>query len=707
MIAGIETLLAPVCYIAGAVMSAGAGLWVARYGESERPDRGAVLAACGLTLLWCALSAGLGPHSAIVSLAATARNLALIAVIFRLFAADGRAESLKPIRPVILTVALVQMFQPVLLFIAAQTKGFAQIQTLIFEVGAVLNMLVAIGALVLLHNLYAGAAASSRRILRWSGMGLAALFAYDLNLYTIAYLGSEYPALVVALRGVASGLMAVMLAMGANAASAGMQFRPSRAVTFQTLSLIVIFGYLAVMVLVTRGLALIGGDIARASQVVFLVLALVAAIVWLPSQRMRGWLRVTAIKHLFQHRYDYREEWLRFTRTISRGPASNASFSERAVKAIADITDSPAGLLLAPNEEAQLELTARWNWATIEVPARAGEFALSGLLEQHNHILDLDEARAGVDHVGELAHVPRWLIEAEDAWAVVPLIHFDRLVGAIVLARPRIERRLDWEDFDLLRVVGQQLASYLAEQAGQQALMDASRFDEFNRRMAFVLHDIKNLASQLSLLAANAQKHADKPEFRADMLVTLRNSSEKLTALLARLGRYGAGPSQALREIDLAQLAADIAQRFRPVHPVTVARAESVSVLADPDSLEQALIHLVQNAIDASGAGDTVFLNTANDGLHGQIEVIDSGCGMSPEFVRNGLFKPFVSSKPGGFGIGAFEAREMIRTMGGRLAVESREGLGTRFGISLPSAEAAFLIAGHAGQTHANTKEVI
>ena len=95
-----------------------------------------------------------------MSLAASARNLALIAVIFRLFAADGRAESLKPIRPVILTVALVQLFQPVLLFIAAQTEGFAQIQTLIFEVGAVLNMLVAIGALVLLHNLYAGAAAS-------------------------------------------------------------------------------------------------------------------------------------------------------------------------------------------------------------------------------------------------------------------------------------------------------------------------------------------------------------------------------------------------------------------------------------------------------------------------------------------------------------------------------------------------------------------
>ena len=144
---------------------------------------------------------------------------------------------------------------------------------------------------------------------------------------------------------------------------------------------------------------------------------------------------------------------------------------------------------------------------TIAVPAVAGEFTLSGLLEVHNMVLALDEARGGIDHHGEGSHVPQWLMEAEDAWALVPLIHFDRLVGVIVLARPRNPRQLDWEDFDLLRVAGQQLASYLAEQAGQQALMDASRFDEFNRRMAFVMHDIKNLVSQLSLLAANMNRH--------------------------------------------------------------------------------------------------------------------------------------------------------------------------------------------------------
>ncbi len=685
-----------VAALAGAVLSVGAGLCVLRYGERDRPDRNAVLAASVLTALWCVLIAAFPGGAVVVELAATARNLALIAVIYRLFSADGRDESLMPTRPVLLALVFVQCLQPVLLAVRAQTEGYPQLILLTAEVSALLNMLVAIGALVLIHNLYAGAATASRQIIRWSGIALGGIFAYELNLYTIAYLSGSFPDLLLGLQGGVGGAMAALLALGAHGAGSRMQFRPSRAVTFQTLSLLVIGSYLLVMLFVTRSLTLLGGDIGRATQIGFLVLAVVAAIAWLPSQRLRRWIRVMAAKHLFQHRYDYREEWLRFTRTIGHaaGTASGtgASFHERAAKALADITDSPAALLLVPNEEAQLELSARWNWATIEVPAIAGDFRLSGLLEQHNHILDIDEARGQIDHHGELEHVPAWLTQAEDAWAMVPLLHFDRLVGAIVLARPRIERRLDWEDFDLLRVAGQQLASYLAEQAGQQALMDASRFDEFNRRMAFVMHDIKNLASQISLLSANAQKHSDNPDFRADMLVTLRNSSDKLNALLARLGRYGSGGAQKMGAIDLAHLAGSVCERFVAQHPVSLGRADPVEVQAHTEALEQALIHLVQNAVDASTGKEPVFLDVSSDGISGQIEIIDTGSGMSPEFVRSGLFKPFVSSKEGGFGIGAFEAREMIRAMGGRLTVESREGVGTRFAISLPVPEAARVI---------------
>ena len=215
--------------------------------------------------------------------------------------------------------------------------------------------------------------------------------------------------------------------------------------------------------------------------------------------------------------------------------------------------------------------------------------------------------------------------------------------------------------------------------------------------MAFVMHDIKNLSSQMSLLLRNAEKHAEKPEFRKDMLVTVKNSADKLNAMLARLGRYGTNAAEKAQQFDLGTIAKAVAARAGHGHRVDLLRHEPVRVSGQPEALEQALTHLVQNAIDASPDGSPVMIEVSSDGLSGLVQVTDSGTGMSPSFVRNSLFKPFVSSKDGGFGIGAFEAREMVRAMGGRLDVESREGLGTRFSIKLPLV-AAQLLRGGASQ---------
>lgn len=671
-------------YLIGAVACAMAAMWIMRRGDRARSDRKASIAAAVMTAIWCALAAAFGPMATATQLTAAASKLVLILLLFRLFGNDGRDRISAPIKPLVVVLGLVLLMQPLLLLMARSATASPQIVDLVFQSSVLLQMLVAIGALVLLHNLYAGASSSSRQLLRWSAVALAGFWAYDLNFFAIAYIGGELPAMLQAIRGLIAALVIGLLAFGSNSAAAGLQFSPSRAVTFQTLSLLLIGGYLLLMLFVARSLPMLGGDFDRISQVGFLVIASLAALVWLPSRRARGWLRVTLAKNLFRHRYDYRAEWLRFTRTIGSAGAAQESFHQRAINAVADITDSPAGLLLAPSEEADLELVARWNWPMIEVPAVAANYQLSALLEQRSFILDLDEVRSGADQHGERAHVPDWLLDEERAWAVVPLVHFDRLVGAVVLARPLVARKLDWEDFDLLRVVGKQLASYLAEQAGQQALMEASRFDEFNRRIAFVMHDIKNLASQLSLLARNAERHADNPDFRADMLLTLRNSTDKLNTLLARLGRYGTGQVERRQAVNLASLARALAERFAAIHPVEAICSSAPVVQADPEALEQALVHLIQNAIDASDGQAPVYLDVAQSSLSGSLQVVDSGHGMSPGFIRSGLFKPFVSSKNGGFGIGALEARELVRAMGGRLGVESREGVGTRFTVTLP-----------------------
>jgi putative PEP-CTERM system histidine kinase len=269
---------------------------------------------------------------------------------------------------------------------------------------------------------------------------------------------------------------------------------------------------------------------------------------------------------------------------------------------------------------------------------------------------------------------------------VVPLIHFDRLAGAIVLARPPVDRALDWEDFDLLGVAGRQAASYIAEARTQAALADAQRFDEFNRRFAFIMHDLKNMVSQLTLVARNAERHADNPAFRADMVATLTETSNRMNALLARLSQHHGARGEPRRPVALLDLAERIANARRAQHPVTADGDPHVLANADCSALETLLSHLVQNAIEASGQEAAVALHVSAEDGRAVITVSDRGCGMSPAFMRDQLFKPFVSAKPGGFGLGAFEARQLAEAMGGTVTVTSREGEGTSFRVTLPLA---------------------
>ncbi|MGN3973320.1 XrtA/PEP-CTERM system histidine kinase PrsK [Tsuneonella sp. SYSU-LHT278] len=672
--------------LGGAVTCAVVVLVLARRTAHPRRERGAAIVAIALSAAWCVTSAAFGPGSSLPALLESGRNLAWLLVLYRLFGNDGRDHSLAPIRPLIFVLATVECLQPALLVLELRSGGSEPVGELAFSVSVLFRALVAVGTLVLLHNLYAGASAVSRQILRWPAAALAGMWAWQLNLYALAWIGGSLPDELVALRGIVAGMVAVLFAIGANARAAELRIAPSRTVAFQSLSLLIIGGYLFAITLLAESLSLFGGGLSRLTQVGFLFAAATFAILWLPSKRVRGWLRVKAFKHLFQHRYDYRAEWLRFTGTIGRAGAEAPALPVRAAQALADITDSQGAVLLLPGDAGGMSLAGAWQWDELEVPASPFDPEVVAWLERSGRVVELDEARVGE---GGSMRMPDWLMGETSAWAVVPLVHFDRLAGVAILARPPIARRLDWEDFDLLKVVGRQLASYIAEQAGHEALVEASRFDEFNRRIAFVMHDIKNLASQLSLLARNAERHANNPEFRADMLVTLTTSAAKLNALLTRLGRYGAPGSAVLAPFDLAAIANRAADRYTGVHRVEVTRADPCMVLGDSDALEQALVHLVQNAIEASDPATPVYLEVSCDGLQGRLEVIDSGTGMSPQFVRDRLFKPFVSSKDGGFGIGAFEARELVRAMGGRLEVESREGLGTRFAAVLPLSAAA------------------
>jgi putative PEP-CTERM system histidine kinase len=236
----------------------------------------------------------------------------------------------------------------------------------------------------------------------------------------------------------------------------------------------------------------------------------------------------------------------------------------------------------------------------------------------------------------------------------------------------------------LLKIAGSQAASYLAQQEADSALMLARQFDSFNRLSTFVVHDLKNLVAQLSLMTANAEKHADNPEFQRDMMETVDLSVQKMKLMLQKLSRT-ASPERATPQ-DLGKLLAQavtLKAAFEPKPSLHLADP-GLKVLAEGERLERVLGHLIQNAIEATPRDGKVSVRLARQGDKVLVEVADTGSGMSEEFMRERLFKPFDSTKSAGMGIGAFESREYIHQLGGTLQVRSAPEQGTTFTVSLP-----------------------
>ncbi|NCN83999.1 MAG: PEP-CTERM system histidine kinase PrsK [Sphingomonadales bacterium] len=645
-----------------------------------------LIIAIALTSFWALSIAVEGYFSPISRSSETLRNFGWLAFMFTLLrAGEGRDEP-KTVNVIYAALSFVLIGQMLVDSLLPAFAGSPRLQGVTLYTSLVLRMLFSVGALVLVHNLYSISAPETRWGIRLPMASLAAIWTFDLNLYTITYLTQQTPVELYAMRGPMMATIAPILVL-ASLRNTEWNLKLSRSVAFRSLSLVAIGSYLLMMLVIATALQIIGGDYARLAQISFLFGTSIGALLLLPSGRFRAWLKVKLAKNFFQHRYDYRSEWIRFTDTIGRPGADSAPFHERVIKAIADITDSPAGLLLVPDECGQLVLQSRWNWSWIEVPALACTARTSAFFEHTSHIVEFDTLRAGQDEKCDATAIPDWMNADTHIWVAVPLVHFDRLAGLMLLARPRVNRKLDWEDLDMLRVVGRQVASYLAEYRSQESLSEVQRFDEFNRRMAFILHDIKNLVSQLSLLAGNAKRHADNPAFQADMIDTLQDSAQKMNGLLERLSQHNKANPEEPKPVKIAELVRSTIEKKRLLHNLESNEIEDLTVMADPARVEQILGHLIQNAIDASAKDKPITIDARRRDLSVAIGVSDQGTGMSNEFIRTQLFKPFSSTKQGGFGIGAYEARALAQAMNGRLEVESTVGAGSRFTLILPLAK--------------------
>jgi putative PEP-CTERM system histidine kinase len=525
---------------------------------------------------------------------------------------------------------------------------------------------------------------------RWSikplCLGLAAAFAFDLYLFSDALLFRRVDADAWSARGFVHALVIPLIAMS-TARNRDWTFgiTLSRRVVFHSTALMVTGIYLLFMAGAGYYVRIFGGSWGRALQVAFVFAGLLALGAMAVSGSMRARLRVVVSKHFFSYRFDYREEWLRFTQALSaRG--DQRQLGQDVIKGLADLLESPAGgLWLRDAAGRQYAQAARWN-----MPAEAAtEQADSGLirfLSGTGWVVNLEEFRSSRDRYREL-ELPAWVSDLPNAWLIIPLATGNELIGFVILATARTRVDVNWEVNDLLKTAARQAATFLGQMQATEALLEARKFDAFNRMSAFVVHDLKNIVAQLSLMLKNAERHRSNPEFQKDMLMTVEHSVERMKQLMMQL-REGTTPVNAPNGVDLAVVVQRIreAKAGQQPHPA-VRIEENSSAKGHEDRLERVIGHLVQNAIDATGPEGSVWVRLARRDGMAMLEIGDTGHGMTTEFVRDRLFKPFQTTKQTGMGIGAYESFQYVQELGGRVEVDSAPGAGTKVRLLLPVSE--------------------
>lgn len=550
------------------------------------------------------------------------------------------------------------------------------------------GLIAAILVLLCVEQVYRNTLESARWAIKFLCLAIFAIFAFEGVLYTDALLFGRFEFGWWAARGYANALVAPLVALSAaRSPDWRIDLRLSRKVVFHSATLLASGIFLLAVSAIGYGLKFAGGEWGSVAQLVLLFAATVSLFALIASGQLRARLKVLLNKHFFSYRYDYRNEWLKLTDLIARPEQADdpqGSLAQRSLKGLAELVDSPGGALWLRNDSGQWIDTVRRNLPEREPLVENDSLAV--FLAERNWIIDIPEWRRLRQRYGELS-LPDWLTADPKAWLVVPLVLHDTLIGFVQLQQPADPITLDWEVRDVLKTAGRQVAGYLAVQDTVEKLVQARQFDSFNRMSAFVVHDLKNLVAQLSLLLKNAARHRDNPEFQRDMLETVENVLDRMQGLLKQL-RVGTKPIEQAAPLALAPLlrAAMNAKSGHRVEPSLHLdpTAESIEVVAHRDRLERVVGHLIQNALEATPAGGSVRVTARCEADGVQVDIVDTGRGMSREFIESRLFRPFSSTKEHGMGIGAFESREYVREIGGTLTVRSTEGQGSTFTVRLP-----------------------
>ena len=557
-------------------------------------------------------------------------------------------------------------------------------------VASALGMVVAnVGGLVLIEQLARNTVPDHQWRLRYLNIGVGLGFGYNLVQHALGLALANEVASLVALQPAVMALMIPFLIIASLRNRANqLRFNLSREFVFRTSVLAATGVFLLSLSLLGYLAQILSGDIGLTIALFAAIVAASAFVTVISSTRIRNTLRVVLAKTFFAYRYDYRELWLSVTAQLTEESA-DFDLTQQVQRSLMGLMHAGYSCLWRLDDTGHMTPVSNVSAANWDVRLdSATTQVMVDFFATRNWVLDLRDLPESAAEIG--AQLARNRI-FDDARFVVPMFVREGLTGIVLVGDSSVLDKLSWEDYDVVKLVSRQGAAFLALEEANQQLIEQEQFTAVNQMSAFLLHDIKTINAQLSLLVDNAEQHKHNPAFIDDMLATTRNSVSRTRRIIEALRDETPLPDDNDKLTNSLDLGATLESWLRDVFPastrVTLTCDEPVLAAAGTDDVLTPVNHLVQNALEASNDTDMVSITVCRDPNWAYIEVTDTGHGMTREFVASELFKPFSSSKGvSGMGIGAYQARATVRKLGGDITVQSEVGSGSTFSISLPLA---------------------
>ena len=456
----------------------------------------------------------------------------------------------------------------------------------------------------------------------------------------------------------------------------------SQQALYTSFTFLIVGGYLLFVGLVAQVIRQTGWELQEALSVLVLFLAGILLVFVVISRQARLGLQQFVGRHFLRSKYDYRQKWLEVTEKFSACHDTQELW-DRYLEWLSHTFAAPRiSIWKRLDVDDQFHQIRTINTESPPPPIPATHPIILELIKTQDPML-LKDHGLKAQELGEFG-------ETTQAHVCVPIMKEGKnLLGFCTLSRDFHSRDYTYDDFDLLRVMAHHVAMLLLQFQLQEERSFSAKWEAVHRFSGFYMHDLKNLAGSLSLLAQNAEQYGQDPDFQASAMRTVKNTTQRILDLIGKLSRQTQTPTLpqagSLVPLDVNALVRDVLQGMNGTGCQAVFHAgkDIPSLRLEPESMKQVLLNLVLNARQAMGDKGTLDICTAYSGNDVVVEVTDSGPGMSSDQLAH-LFEPFRSSKKNGLGVGLYQCKRIVEERQGRIRVESRLGKGTKIIVTFP-----------------------